>query len=113
MLVEVVKRKAKKIGIHTVTVPAHWTSSYCPRCSKKGKKVDTTRSTKTNEKGRFFWCPYCQFRADRDYIGALNVYRVYLLPKKQRYKLATAKPILYKKMVLPSNRPDGIPVTSG
>jgi len=113
MLVEMITRKAKKIGIRVTTVPAHWTSTYCPRCGKKGKKTTTTSSTKANKKGRFFWCPHCQFRGDRDYIGALNVYRVYLLPKKKRYKLATAKPILYKKMALPSNRPDGIPVTSG
>ncbi|MHA2298372.1 MAG: hypothetical protein ACXAEU_20260 [Candidatus Hodarchaeales archaeon] len=73
----------------------------------------TPCSTKANDRGRFFWCPHCQFRRDRDYIGALNVYRVYLLPKKERYKLARAKPVFYQKMVLPSNRPDGTPVTSG
>jgi transposase len=112
-LIELITHKAKKIGIHVTTVPAHWTSTYCPRCSKKGKKVATPCSIKGNDRGRFFWCPHCQFRGDRDYIGALNVYRVYLLPKKKRYQLTTAKPIFYKKMVLPSNRPDGTPVTSG
>jgi IS605 OrfB family transposase len=113
MLVEMITRKAKKLGIHVITVPAYWTSTYCPRCGKKGKKIATPCSTKANDRGRFFWCPHCQFRGDRDYIGALNVYRVYLLPKKERYKLATAKPVFYQKMVLPSNRPDGTPVTSG
>ena len=28
-------------------------------------------------KGRYFYCPHCKFCADRDYIGALNVYRRY------------------------------------
>ncbi|MHA2298899.1 MAG: RNA-guided endonuclease InsQ/TnpB family protein [Candidatus Hodarchaeales archaeon] len=113
ILIEILTHKAKKVGIRVITVPAYWTSSYCPRCGKKGKKVATTRSKKAIKTGRFFWCPHCHFRGDRDYTGALNVYRVYLLPKKQRYRLATAKPVLYKKMALPSNRPAGIPVTSG
>ena len=108
------EHKAALLGIRVVTVPAYWTSSYCPRCGKKGKKVATTSSTTLYKAGRFFWCPHCQFRADRDYIGALNVYRVYLLPARKRYQLATAKPVFYTKTVLlpPSNRQDGIPVTS-
>ena len=80
------------------TVPPYGTSSYCPRCGKKGRKVRSPLSYIENKKGRHFWCPYWQYRDDRDYIGALNIYRVFRLPKKQRYFIKQAKPIIYKKM---------------
>ena len=98
LLLKHLKRKAALLGIMVETVPPYGTSSYCPRCGKKGRKVRSPLSYIENKKGRHFWCPYCQYCADRDYIGALNIYRVFRLPKKQRYFIKQAKPIVYKKM---------------
>ncbi len=103
-LVQFLRHKASITGIKVVIVPARGTSSYCPRCGKMGRKVVSTRSKKAVPAGRCFWCSNCQFRADRDFTGALNVYRVFRLPKKKRYRIATAKPVFYMKMVPPPDR---------
>lgn len=103
-LIQFLQHKARFLGIKVVTVPARGTSSYCPRCGKKGRKVATSTAKKTITTGRCFWCPRCNYRADRDYIGALNVYRVFRLPKKRRHQLATAKPVFYMKTVPPPDR---------
>ena len=97
LLLQHLKRKATLIGIKVETVPPYGTSSYCPRCGKKGLKVRSPTVYIENKRGRHFWCPHCQYRADRDYIGALNIYRVFRLPKKQRYFIKQAKPVVYKK----------------
>lgn len=108
-LIQFLEHKAGSRGIKVITVPARSTSSYCPRCGKIGRKVATTTSTVADDTGRCFWCPHCGYRADRDYVGALNVYRVYRLPVNQRYRLATAKPVFYRKAVPPPNRAGGTP----
>ena len=106
-IVTLLQHKTVLLGIHVKLVPAYWTSSYCPRCGLKGQKVDTTTATKENATGRCFYCPHCEFRADRDYVGALNVYRVFLVPKKQRSNITLAKPIFYTKIGLPVHRSAG------
>ena len=111
-IVTLLQHKTVLLGIHVVLVPAYWTSSYCPRCGLKGQKVDTTTATKENATGRSFYCSHCKFRADRDYIGALNIYRVYLVPKKQRSNITLAKPLFYTKTRLPVHRSAGKTVSS-
>ena len=96
-LVATVRRKAFLVGIHIATVPPDWTSSYCPRCGRLGIKVVHPGSVVMNRYGRYFHCLNCTFTADRDYIGALNIYRVFLLPKHQRKHIAKAKPLVYQR----------------
>ena len=107
------KRKAGMLGITVEAIPPYGTSSYCPRCGHKGRKVRCPTSYKENKKGRHFWCPYCHYRADRDYIGALNIYRVFQLPKNQRYHIKQAMPVFYMKTEVscPHNRPGGTAAT--
>lgn len=109
-LITTLKNKTALLGITVDLVPAYWTSSYCPRCGSKGLKVTTTTSITSNPSGRCFHCSSCGYRADRDYIGALNVYRVFLLPKQQRNTLPHAKPLFYRKWGPPPDRSGGIPV---
>ena len=109
------KCKAGILGIIVKTVPPFGTSSYCPCCGQKGRKVHCPTSYKENKKGRQFWCSRCQYRADRDYIGALNIYRVFQLPKNQCYHIKQAKPVFYMKVEVscPHDRPSGIAATGG
>ena len=96
-LVTTVRRKAFLVGIHNETVPPDCTTSYCPRCGKRGLKVIHPGSLVENRYGRYFHCSGCTFTADRDYIGALNIYRVFLLPKDQRKHIEKAKPLVYQR----------------
>ena len=109
--------KAKQHGIEVVAVNPAFTSSYCPRCTKMGLKIREPGFKMHDPKGRYFYCPHCQYCADRDYVGALNVYRVYRAmkrsTKKQKYTISTARPVFYKKTVSPPNRPGGKPYLSG
>lgn len=92
------------------------TSSYCPRCGKRGKKVRSSNDLTEISVGRFFYCPSCGFKADRDYIAALNIYRVSRIPQivsqKKNQTLQTATPILYQRIVTPLDLPSGDPVIS-
>lgn len=101
--------KALLVGLTVHQVPAHWTSSYCPRCGQKGHKIPLSNSKQANSTGRYFWCSNCNYRADRDYIAALNIYRVSLLPKKRRYCLPSTPPVLYMRTVTPPHRTGGNP----
>ncbi|MFQ5978392.1 MAG: RNA-guided endonuclease InsQ/TnpB family protein [Candidatus Heimdallarchaeota archaeon] len=69
--------KAKRLGITIRRVSPRWTSSYCPRCGQKGLKITDSRMRKRNPRGRMFQCPSCGFLADRDYIAALNISRMF------------------------------------
>ena len=109
-LVDLLKDKAKELGIRVKAVPPYGTSSYCPRCGAKGIKVASPSSTLEESSGRYFYCPACVFRADRDYVGALNIYRVYRFPRNCRYRLSSAPAIFYQKVVLPPDRPGGVPL---
>ncbi|MFQ5977792.1 MAG: RNA-guided endonuclease InsQ/TnpB family protein [Candidatus Heimdallarchaeota archaeon] len=99
--------KAKPFGIKIQRVNPRWTSSYCPRCGQKGLKIIDSRTRCRNPKGRIFHCPSCGFLADRDYIAALNVYRMSQEQRHQRYSLTHAKSVPYTATDIPLNRPSG------
>ncbi len=100
--------KARRFGIRIKRVLAHWTSSYCPRCGQKGNKIRDPSSKIIFKKGRFFSCSLCHYSADRDYIGALNIYRMYQEQCKKRYNIQIAKPLSYMGIGIPCNRPPGV-----
>ncbi len=106
-LYELLCYKAKRFGIKIQRVSPRWTSSYCPRCGQKGWKITDSRTRSKNSKGRMFHCPACGFLADRDYIAALNVYRMSQEQRQQRYSLAHAKSVPYMATDIPLNRPSG------
>ncbi|MFX1520307.1 MAG: zinc ribbon domain-containing protein, partial [Promethearchaeota archaeon] len=57
------------------------------------------------KRGRFFQCSACSYLADRDYIAAINIYRVYQELRKKRFSLTQAKPVPYMATGIPLNRP--------
>ena len=69
--------KAELQGLKVKAVNPAWTSSFCPRCGHKGQKIREPGFHLTEDRGRYFYCPACRYCADRDYVGALNVYRRY------------------------------------
>jgi len=109
-LYEVLVYKAVRFGLKIKRVSARWTSTYCPQCRAKGQKIVEFCNQTVNPLGRFFSCPRCHFTADRDYIAALNIYRMYLQRRKKRYSLHHAMPVSYTGAGLPCNRPRGDPV---
>jgi putative transposase len=106
-LYEILSYKAKRFGIKHVRVNPRWTSSYCPRCGAKGEKISDPRSRHAIKRGRFFQCSACSYLADRDYIAAINIYRVYQELRKKRFSLTQAKPVPYMATGIPLNRPSG------
>jgi IS605 OrfB family transposase len=107
-LYEILVYKAKRLGIQVKRVLARWTSSYCPRCGQKGRKLSDPCRQIIFKQGRFFLCPFCQYSADRDYIGALNIYRMFQEQQRRRYRLRCAKPVSYMGPGIPPNRPGGV-----
>jgi len=109
----ILESKAKQHGLQIIAVNPAYTSSYCPRCSKKGLKIREPGFKWVDTKGRYFYCPHCHYCADLDYVGALNIYRVYRAlqrsTKKLKYTISTARPVFYKKTVSPPNRHGGKP----
>jgi transposase len=107
--------KSPTAGLYFFKVNPWGTSSYCPRCGIRGLKVRAPNDFTISKKGRFFHCPSCRFNADRDYVGALNIYRVFRLktsPLKSRASrrhqtLHSANPVLYQRSGTPLNRPSG------
>ncbi|MHA2307327.1 MAG: zinc ribbon domain-containing protein [Candidatus Hodarchaeales archaeon] len=106
-LYELLAYKAKRVGIRLTRVLAWWTSSYCPRCGHKGRKIRDPDSNFDSKEGRFFSCLQCQYSADRDYIGSLNIYRMYQEQRQKRFRIKLAKPVSYTGTGIPSNRPGG------
>ncbi|MHA2306086.1 MAG: RNA-guided endonuclease InsQ/TnpB family protein [Candidatus Hodarchaeales archaeon] len=106
-LYDLLAYKAKRVGIKLTRVLAWWTSSYCPRCGKKGSKIRDPESQIPLKEGRFFFCLQCQFSADRDYAGSLNIYRMYQEQRQNRYRLQYATPVSYTGTGIPPNRPGG------
>ncbi len=104
-LYDLLAYKAKRLGIRIKRVLAHWTSSYCPRCGQKGNKIRDPCSKNGFKEGRFFSCPHCRYSADRDYIGSVNIYRMYQEQRKKRYRIKFAKPLSYMGIGIPCNRP--------
>ncbi len=106
-LYKILRYKAKRVGIQILRVNPRWTSSYCPRCGQKGQKIRDTRDRRQNKRGRMFECPACLFLADRDYIGALNIYRMYQEYRQKSYSIKQAKSVPYMATDIPLNRPSG------
>jgi IS605 OrfB family transposase len=106
-LYDILLYKAKRAGITIHRVSPHWTSTYCPRCGLKGKKIREPIAQLAEKTGRFFACGHCGFTADRDYIGALNIYRMAQAQRKKRYSLKNATPVSYRGTGIPLNRPSG------
>jgi len=106
-LYELLKYKAKRCGIKIVRVNPRWTSSYCPRCGAKGTKISEPRTRQVIKRGRFFYCRACSYLADRDYIAAVNIYRMYQEKHNKRFSLKQAKPVPYMATGIPLNRPSG------
>jgi len=106
-LYEVLVYKAVRFGLKLKRVSARWTSTYCPRCGAKGQKIVDSCDQTVDPLGRFFLCRRCHFTADRDYIAALNIYRMYVQQRKKRYSLHHAIPVSYMGAGLPLNRPSG------
>ena len=79
-----------KAGWKVTRVNPRGTSSYCPRCTKRGRKVRTYNSTEPNKRGRCFYCAHCDYRADFDCIGAINIYRMYRETSWKIYWLSSA-----------------------
>ncbi|MHA2496718.1 MAG: zinc ribbon domain-containing protein [Candidatus Hodarchaeales archaeon] len=63
----------------------------------------------SSSEGRFFSCPSCEFTADRDYIAAINIYRMHQARQKKQYHLKRAKPVPYMATGIPLNRLSGDP----
>ena len=106
-LYDILSYKAKGFGIRIVRVNPRWTSSYCPRCGAKGEKISDPRRRYALKSGRFFYCDACSYLADRDYIAAVNIYRVYHEQRKKRFSLKHSKPVPYMATGIPLNRPSG------
>ncbi|MFX0064971.1 MAG: RNA-guided endonuclease TnpB family protein [Candidatus Hermodarchaeota archaeon] len=94
-LYEVLTYKAALVGIKVTRVNPRGTSSYCPRCGAKGLKITEPTHKTEGPKGRFFYCPHCHYTADRDYIAAVNIFRMYHQQRKKRFSLINAKPVSY------------------
>ena len=106
-LYEILIYKATCFGIKIVRVNPRWTSTFCPRCGAKGEKISDPRSRQALKRGRFFYCGSCSYLADRDYIVAINIYRVYQELRKKRFSLKHAKLVPYMAKGIPLNRPSG------
>jgi len=106
-LYEILSYKATRVGIKLVRVNPRWTSTFCPRCGTKGEKISDPRARQALKRGRFFYCGSCSYLADRDYIAAINIYRMYQEMSKKRFSLKHAKPVPYMATGIPLNRPSG------
>ena len=104
---DVVSYKSKLLGIRVKLVNPRGTSSYCPRCGKKGQKIRDSESKIITTLGRYFYCPHCTFIGDRDYVGALNIYRLYESYRKKIYSLIKSRTVLYMSTGPPLNRSSG------
>ncbi|NVL92119.1 MAG: IS200/IS605 family element transposase accessory protein TnpB [Desulfobacterales bacterium] len=102
--------KCKQVGLQLLKVNPWQTSTICPRCGQRGKKIKDPTSHIEKKTGRFFSCTHCGFQADRDYIATLNVYRAAQINRRQQETLYTTKPVPYKGTGTPPDRPGGDPV---
>jgi len=91
-LLDKVKYKASLVGLEVETVNPWGTSQFCPHCGCHGKRVNASNDLTENETGGWFYCEECGFSADRDYIGALNIGRVFLSPTD---RITECKPVEY------------------
>jgi len=101
-IITTTRYKALRRGLRVETVRAFNTSKVCPRCNSKGEHVKAP--DRLDEKGEaysIFHCPSCCYTADRDYVGALNVGRRFILDEsgEKKAKLEDAKATVYKTEV--------------
>ena len=106
-LVDFLSFRAKLLGIKIQLVNPRGTSSYCPRCGSKGTKIIDSKSKKESQLGRYFHCKCCLFTGDRDYVGALNVYRLSESYLHKKFSLASSRTLLYRSTGPPLNRSSG------
>lgn len=64
-LMDFIEYKAARAGIPVVYIDPRGTSSTCPVCGEKGNRPDQAH----------FECTSCDFTANADYVGALNISR--------------------------------------
>jgi len=91
-LLDKLKYKASLVGLDVETVNPWGTSQFCPKCSCHGERVNASNDLTENDAGGWFYCEQCGFSADRDYIGALNVGRMFLSPTD---RITRCKPVEY------------------
>lgn len=101
-IITTTRYKALRRGIRVETVRAFKTSKVCPRCNSKGEHVKAP--DRLDEKGEaysIFHCPSCGYTADRDYVGAMNVGRRFILDEsgEKKARLEDAKATVYKTVV--------------
>jgi IS605 OrfB family transposase len=106
-LYDILSYKATRFGISIIRINPRWTSTFCPRCGAKGEKISDPGTRHALTRGRFFQCTSCCYLADRDYIAAVNIYRVYQEHRKKRFSVKQAKPVPYTATGIPLNRPSG------
>ena len=111
-LVTSIDQASQFFGWKVHRVNPHGTSSYCPRCGCKGLKVRSSTSLLQDNYGRQFYCPHCHYRADRDYVGALNIYRMFACLPFAEHHIIHAKPVLYMSTRLLPNRSGENPMTN-
>ncbi|WP_229124659.1 transposase [Halapricum desulfuricans] len=78
-IIESIKYRADIAGIHVERVSAGNTSRSCPRCGSTGHTTKSPDHDYEVWHGGHFRCDNsrCGFQADRDYVGAVNVARVF------------------------------------
>jgi hypothetical protein len=78
-IVEKIEYRADIVGLTVEKVCAGNTSRSCPRCGSTGHTVKSPDHTHEVWYGGHFRCDNgrCEYQADRDYVGALNVARVF------------------------------------
>ena len=91
-LLEKIKYKAELVGLEVELVNPYGTSQHCPRCGEHGERVKASNDLTEDEAGGWFYCDQCGFSGDRDYVGSLNVGRMYLSPTD---RIQACKPVEY------------------
>lgn len=64
-LLKYIEYKFNNIGGTVAIVPENYTSQTCPNCQSRHKPQN-----------RVYKCPTCNFKDDRDIVGAKNIYKV-------------------------------------
>ncbi|MBN1328521.1 MAG: transposase [Candidatus Heimdallarchaeota archaeon] len=79
------------------------TSTHCARCcNTTGQTIIGASNKKQRKGGRWFYCPKCGFNTDRDYNGALNIYRASFINNQEIKSLKDTSPITYMEVENPS-----------
>jgi|GEM_PF-3439805 len=108
---EYLEYKCRRVGIAFVRVSEKGTSRTCPRCGSEGKLIKSYNVFKECKNGRVFYCPRCEYRADRDYVGALNIFKKFIL---EYLSFLTSKfHLLYNSGSIAPGVSPGVCVSSG